>query len=208
MAAKAEANSGAPDRAPRMFASRLLPFAVAGALSIVALAIAAKTGVGADGQAMLAARYTARVSFAVFLVVYLASSLWRLRRNELTRTILRRRRQWGLAFALSHTIHLAALAWFTIGFQHAPRMTTLLGGGLGYALMFAMVLTSNDASQRMMGIWWKRLHTAGIHWLWFIFAFSYLGRILGPPDMRLQGMILFPVALAAIGLRLVAARRS
>ncbi|MES2289357.1 MAG: hypothetical protein V4530_06435 [Pseudomonadota bacterium] len=188
--------------------AHIVPFVVAGALSLAALGIAAASGTGIEEQAKLAARYTARASFAIFLIVYLASSLFRLWRDGGSIALVKRRRQWGLAFALSHTIHLAALAWYSITFQHAPRPTTLLGGGLGYALLYAMVLTSNDASQRAMGIWWKWLHTVGIHWLWFIFTFSYFGRIFGPPDMRVQGMILFPVCLAALALRIVAHRRT
>lgn len=184
-----------------------MPFVVAGTLSLAALVIAAASGHAIEEIAKLAARYTARASFAVFLIVYLASSLFRLWRDGTTIALVKRRRQWGLAFALSHTIHLAALAWYSITFQHAPRVATLLGGGLGYALLYAMVLTSNDASQRAMGIWWKRLHTVGIHWLWFIFTFSYFGRIFSPIDLRVQGMILFPVCIAALAIRVVAARR-
>lgn len=187
--------------------AHVVPFAAAGALSLTALIIAAVSGNGIEDMAKLAARYTARASFTVFLIVYLASSLFRLWRDGTTIALVKRRRQWGLAFALSHTIHLAALAWYSIAFQHAPRLTTLLGGGLGYALLYAMVLTSNDASQRAMGIWWKRLHTVGTHWLWFIFTFSYFGRIFGPADLRVQGMILFPLCLAALAIRVLAARK-
>jgi methionine sulfoxide reductase heme-binding subunit len=82
-------------------------------------------------------------------------------------------------------------------------LQSLLGGGLAYALMFAMAATSNDASMRALGIWWKRLHRAGLHWIWFIFAFSYLKRIFDP-GMAMQGLILFPICVIALGIRIAA----
>lgn len=87
------------------------------------------------------------------------------------------------------------------------RIVPVVAGALKldgeYVLLYAMALTSNDASQRAMGIWWKRLHTVGIHWLWFIFTFSYFGRIMDPARMA-QGLIFFPICIAALGLRLAA----
>ncbi len=163
--------------------------------------IAVLLGAGWADILLLSARYTARVSFAIFLVTYSASSLLRLWPNETTKHLMRYRRQWGLSFALAHTIHLAALGAFNIFILNMPGLQTLLGGGLAYGLMFAMVFTSNAASQRAMGIWWKRLHSVGIHWIWFIFTFSYFGRLFDP-ELRLQGAVLLPLCLAALGLRL------
>jgi DMSO/TMAO reductase YedYZ heme-binding membrane subunit len=188
-------------------ATKLLPIWFAAVLAFGAVALAFTIGTDPAGELLLAARWTARVSFPVFILTYCASSLVRLWPNDLWKTILRHRRQWGLGFALAHTVHLAALAWYNIAIQHMPAAQTLLGGGLAYALMFAMALTSNDASMRRLGMWWKRLHTAGIHWIWFIFAFSYFGRLFDPERM-VQGAILFPVCVAALGLRIAARRKA
>jgi methionine sulfoxide reductase heme-binding subunit len=187
----------------RKLGGRWQPFAVAAALSLFAIGFALATGIDANQQARFTARYTARASFLAFLIVYLASPLWKLWPGELTRSLARRRRQWGLAFALAHFIHLGALLWFVLRFGPAPALMTILGGGLGYVLLLAMTVTSNNASQRRLGRNWKRLHLAGLHWLWFIFAFSYLGRI-SAPETRPQGLIFFPIALAALGVRLAA----
>jgi DMSO/TMAO reductase YedYZ heme-binding membrane subunit len=171
------------------------------ALGTVALAFA----VGADTveQARLAARWTARAGFPILILTYSASSLVRLWPNVQTKAVLRHRRQWGLSFALMHSVHLVALATFSIIAAQMPTMATLVGGGGAYVLMYAMVLTSNDAAMRAMGIWWKRLHRIGIHALWFVYAFSYFGRLFNP-DLRMQGLILFPVCIGALGLRIVA----
>jgi methionine sulfoxide reductase heme-binding subunit len=187
-------------------ASRPAPLLIAFAAALAALAAGMLLRSGHADQWLLAARYTARASFAVFIIVYCASSLLRLWPNDWTKLLVRRRRQWGLGFALAHTIHLGALAYYNIVILNMPGLQSLLGGGLAYALMFLMALTSNNASMKAMGVWWKRLHTAGIHWIWFIFAFSYFGRLFD--ERVLQGAILLPISLAMLGLRLWAARRA
>jgi DMSO/TMAO reductase YedYZ heme-binding membrane subunit len=185
-------------------ASRAAPLLIAFALALAALAAGILLGRDHADQWLLAARYTARASFAVFIIVYSASSLLRLWPGDWTKLLVRRRRQWGLGFALAHTIHLGALAYYNIVILNMPGLQSLLGGGLAYALMFLMALTSNDVSMRTMGIWWKRLHTTGIHWIWFIFAFSYFGRLFD--ERWLQGAVLLPISLAMLALRLWATR--
>lgn len=180
-----------------------VPIVAAFIASSIAVALALWAGSDLIQQSQIAARWTARASFLVFLVVYTASAMVRLFPAPATKAVLRRRRQWGLGFALSHTIHLAALINYLAlsGEQRPPGV--LIGGGLGYALMFAMALTSNDTSQRMLGRWWKRLHRVGIHYIWFIFLFSYAGR-LADTDRIWTGLVFTPLALAALGLRLAA----
>jgi sulfoxide reductase heme-binding subunit YedZ len=182
---------------------RYAPIVIAVVLSIMAIMVAALLGSDTTQQLRLAARYTARASFALFIVTYSASALLRLWPSNPTKALVRHRRQWGLGFALVHTVHLAALSWFNIAIANMPGLQTLLGGGLAYGLMYVMAFTSNDASVKALGVWWKRIHRVGIHWLWFIFAFSYFGRLFDPA-MAAQGYALFPICMAAIGLRLAA----
>ncbi len=165
-------------------------------------------GVGGDAaaDALLAARYTARTSFALFLVVYLAGPLATLKPGLNTRNIARDRRWWGLAFAAAHFIHLAALIRFFIVSGEDPKLLTVVGGGFGYVVLAAMAATSSDRAQRALGRWWGRLHTFGLHYLWFVFAFSYFGRLFDPARQE-QGIAGFGLALAALILRIVAARR-
>lgn len=163
--------------------------------------------VGADTNEgwHLAARWTARVGFPLLIVTYSASALYRLTPGALSRDLLRNRRWWGLGFAACHTIHLAALVAFLRVSGTPPKPTTLIAGGFGYVLLFTMALTSNGAAMRALGRNWKRLHTFGIHWLWFVFAASYLGRAFRPETM-IQGTIGSVIVLAALILRLAAWR--
>jgi methionine sulfoxide reductase heme-binding subunit len=183
-----------------LIASPAAPLILAFVLSVKVLMIAALLGDDFADQLLLAARYTARASFAMFLVTYSASSLLRLWPNAATKLLVRNRRQWGLGFALAHIVHLAALAAYNVQVLNMPQTQTLLGGGLAYVLMFVMALTSNDRSRKALGRWWKRIHSAGIHWLWVIFTFSYFGRLFDP-GRAAQGAVLFPLCLAALGLR-------
>lgn len=183
--------------------AKTFPLLLAALVALGAVGLALAIGVDANEQAHLAARWTARAGFPILILTYSASSLVRLWPNGTTKTVLRYRRQWGLGFALAHSIHLAALTTYSVMAAQMPTMATLVGGGGAYILMYAMVLTSNDAAMRAMGVWWKRLHRAGIHALWFVYTFSYFGRLFNP-DLRVQGLILLPVCLAALGLRLAA----
>lgn len=148
----------------------------------------------------LAARWTARVGFPIFILTYSASSLGRLWHHPLTRSVWRDRRWWGLGFAVAHTVHLFALITFNREANHQTSVTTLVGGGFGYVLLYAMVLTSDDAAMRALGKNWKRLHTLGIHWLWVVFFVSYLGRVFEPKGQMI-GVIGTAIALGALGLR-------
>ena len=163
---------------------------------------------GSDAEGwQLAARWTARAGFPIFLVTYAASSLFRIFPSETTRTFLRTRRQWGLGFALAHTIHLFALVTYFRVSGQTPNPVTLVGGGFGYAILYAMVLTSNDASMRLLDRNWKRLHRFGIHTLWIIYTFSYARRIM-MPELRLIGATFTALALTALMLRFMPRRRA
>jgi DMSO/TMAO reductase YedYZ heme-binding membrane subunit len=149
----------------------------------------------------LAARWTARVGFPIFILTYAASSLAKLWPSDLSRGLWRNRRWWGLGFAACHTVHLYALVTYNRLAGHDTSTQTLIGGGGAYAILYLMALTSNEAAMRALGRNWKRLHTLGIHWLWFIFAFSYFGRVAEGQEMPYAG-IAFAVALGALSLRI------
>ena len=73
---------------------------------IAAVALALATGGDSSKQWLLAARWTARTGFFLFILTYSASSLVRLWPNRATKALLRDRRCGGLGFTACHTIHL------------------------------------------------------------------------------------------------------
>jgi len=177
-----------------------------GAAALLAVACAFAMGHDTLEQWRLASRWTARVGFPIFILTYLASSLYRLRPGERTRALLRQRRYWGLGFAASHTVHLAALVTYLRISGDTRPASVLIGGGFGYVLLYAMALTSNQAAMRALGRNWKRLHTLGIHYLWFIYAFSYAGRLFDPERMSI-GLVFTPIAVMALAVRVWARLR-
>lgn len=187
---------------------RSTPLLLGLAAGLVAVAAGMLAGGDAAERAGLAARWTARAGLPLFLVAFLASTLVRRRPGAATRALLRRRRQWGLGFALAHTIHLVALGINVTVFAPGRSWQSLLGGGLAYVLIYLMALTSTDGWQRRLGRWWGRLHRFGIYYIWFIFTASYAGRALGAdPDKRFTGVILGSIMIVALALRLWPRRR-
>lgn len=183
--------------------SRSWPMVLGLTLGLIALFAGLEFGSDKLESWRLAARWTARVGFPVFILTYSASSLGRLWHSPLTRTIWRDRRWWGLGFAMAHTVHLYALLWYLKVSGEGRPLPVLLVAGTGYALMFAMALTSNEAAMRALGKNWRRLHSLGIHWLWFVFFASYAGRIMKPESMT-TGIVGTTVVLGALGLRIAA----
>lgn len=191
---------------PGLYASVLL---VCGLLGFVHL----RGGAEADSL-QLFARHTARVSFTYFLLVFVARPLKVLNGGDWGRRLARSRRQLGLAFALAHFIHLGALVSFFVFTETVPDPIAIAFGGLGYLLLAALTLTSNDQALRLLGRNWRRLHRVGLYYLWFIFVQSYAGRVFasgaeaGPvPSPRVVYVLLLSTALVAMGLRFFAHRR-
>jgi len=163
------------------------------ALAIATAAYQAHGGWTYEGAAA-AARLTARDSFLWFVIVWSASAVARLWPGGWRTALLRRRRSIGLGFAASHTVHLGALLIAILVFEHGTKPATVIGGGIGYLFVFAMAVTSNDASVRRLGPRrWRLLHATGGYVIAGIFAFSYLGRVptnpaLGVPMLTLIGL--------------------
>lgn len=136
------------------------------------------------------ARYTARLSFFLFLAVYLASPLYELVQNKATHWLRVNRRNAGISFGIAHIIHLVALVLFLILSERPTALATLLVGGGAYVAMFAMLATSNDGAIRRLGAQnWRRLHKFGVHYLAFVFAVTYSGGI-GTPDAKPMALII------------------
>lgn len=172
-------------------------------LGLGAIAFAFATQTDTVEQWNHAAKYTARVGFPLLILAYVTRPLVDLTRSDWSKAILAKRKWIGLGFAMSHTVHLAALVTAIEVSGQGKGLVTYVFGGLAYAILYAMAFTSNAAAMKAMGKWWKRLHRTGIHYLWFIFLQSYVGRIFRKETM-LEGVLLAFVAIAAGGIRFAA----
>jgi len=150
------------------------------ALVLVTLtaAILAVQGVDEAGLRSVV-RTTAQTSVVLFTGAFCASALCTTWPAPLTRWMLRNRRYLGVSFAVSHFIHLIAIVALAVqlGDQFKLNPATLVGGGLAYVFIAAMTATSFDRTAAWLGPrTWRRLHTTGGYWIWFIFFISYAPR--------------------------------
>jgi DMSO/TMAO reductase YedYZ heme-binding membrane subunit len=176
------------------------PLAFAGLLAGAAAVAASLTAYGTNAEGwQMAARYTARTSFVLFLVVYLAQPITRLIPAAVP--IKRERRGLGLAFAGAHFIHLIALTVALSLLGDPPKLVTVTLGGFAFVVIAAMAATSNDDAVRSLGANWRRLHTFGLHYVWFIFVATYAGRVASNPNMP-EYVVLIGAAIAALLLRI------
>lgn len=182
-------------------AVRLWPILLGLIAGLLALIAGYAHGVVPHEGWRLAARFTARASVVMFAMPYLISSIARYNYTETTRDLLRDRRFWGLGFAITHTIHLIAVANFIRGSIEPPATATLVGGGIAYVLLYLMVLTSFDRARELLGQGWVWLHRIGINYLWLIFLITF-GSKIANPNTRAAGAVFTFLVLAMLGFKL------
>jgi sulfoxide reductase heme-binding subunit YedZ len=150
-------------------------------------------------------RFTARTSLLLFCLAFSAAALAGLWPNSWTRWQRRNRRYLGVSFAASHGLHAIAIAAFAamdpLGFTAATSIASYVFGGIGYAFIIAMTVTSFDRTASAIGPRaWRMLHLTGGYCLLLQFSVSFGKRI---PDMPLYALFLVPL-LAVLVLRMVA----
>jgi DMSO/TMAO reductase YedYZ heme-binding membrane subunit len=151
-------------------------------------------------------RLTAWMSASLFLLAFTARPLRQFWKADITRWMLKNRRYVGVSAAFAHFIHLLGILWLFNGFAgdatEPVSPVTLVFGGLGFVFYFAMGLTSNDASVKKLGLAnWKRLHTFSGYYVWFIFAFTFLG---GASAGHIISILFLADFVAALALRIAA----
>ncbi len=177
-------------------------------LAIAQLAITAVILVGtglSEETIRLWIRVTAWMSATLFLLAFSARPLRQFWRVDATKRLLKNRRYVGVSGAFAHLIHGIAIAWLLTGYPETSDpvdLVTAIFGGLGFAFYFAMALTSSDAAVARLGLAnWKRLHSVGGYYVWFIFAFTFLGT--ATEGSLLSGLFVLD-CLAVLGLRIAA----
>jgi sulfoxide reductase heme-binding subunit YedZ len=191
-------NMKSPARAP--IGIPLWPIGVAAVGVAALLAFCFGTEAPVREQLVLLNRYLARLSFLFFIPIYAASPLRVWRPNDTTRRLVGIRRSLGLGYALIMGAHLLAIGGLQQMASSEPiDLATAIGGGLGFVFIAALAATSNDASIRLLGAKaWKRMHRIALHWLWVIYAITYVGRIFDPAEDR--GLEYLPGLVTVFGL--------
>jgi DMSO/TMAO reductase YedYZ heme-binding membrane subunit len=129
----------------------------------------------------LSLRETARISVAIFLLVFIASSFHQLSRSRISKWLMINRRYLGISFGASHLIHLALIVWLIYSYSSGNLLSiaplnSYMVGGIGYIFIIAMLITSNNQSMKRLGRKrWKILHTSGMYYLFLSFIMSFVG---------------------------------
>ena len=165
-------------------------------LTALSIWIAGMRGFEVDGVRMVI-RFTARTSLLLFCLAFSAAALARLWSNGATQWLRSNRRYIGVSFAASHAIHAAAIACFAVmdpaAYAAATSIVSYIFGGIGYAFIIAMTITSFDRTAAALGARaWRLLHLIGGYYLLFQFTVAFGKRI---PDMPLYALFLIPLAL-------------
>ncbi|MBT8100784.1 MAG: hypothetical protein KJO82_13595 [Gammaproteobacteria bacterium] len=129
-----------------------------------------------DDNLIILLKLTARLSFLIYLVIFIARPLRQMLANRLTRWLVKERRSLGIAFAAMHTVHLGLI--FTLHDFASLLARPILGTAVGataYSLMYLMLITSFDAPARAIGPKnWRRLHKTGLFFIGFVFVATLL----------------------------------
>jgi hypothetical protein len=142
------------------------------ALGLAVLVLAAM-GTGEQGTDV-ALQMTARFSFLLFWPAYAAGAMTALF-GPAFEPFKRRAREFGLAFASAHLVHLALVAWLThIG--HAPPGGVFVFFGVAVLWTYLLALFSIRRLHQALGSkgWWF-LRVVGLNYIAYAFATDFLG---------------------------------
>ena len=160
-------------------------------------------GVDEAGMRMVI-RATGRTSTIFFVSAFVASSLQKVWKTQVSKWMLKNRRYLGLSMAVSHTYHAVALVglWFVTN-GVAPQIEPL--GTLGYVLLIVLTITSFKIPAKWLGKrGWKILHKTAMHYLWLGLLFEYGLKLSKSDFIALPFTLLLILAMV---LRFAAGRR-
>jgi hypothetical protein len=131
---------------------------------------------GVNARAISGAlRLTARFSVLLFWPAYASGALAALYAPSLEK-LARRRREFGLAFASAHLVHLGLVIWlYRISSKPPIPQASAVIFGIGFFWIFVLVLLSVRAvRQNMSGRVWRILQTIGLEYIAYLFFADFL----------------------------------
>jgi hypothetical protein len=151
-------------------------FIVALASAIIVLAIS-----GADEKGVHAAlRVTARVSYVFFWPAYTAGAITSLF-GPAFKPLAKRGREFGVAFASAHLIHVCLVVWlYRISARPPVSEQAFVFFGIGIIWTYVLTVFSIGCLSRLLGSRnWRLVRTVGLEYIAFAFAFDFIVPIGG-----------------------------
>jgi hypothetical protein len=165
----------------------------AAALAAVVIGIAGAGQKGTDAALFL----TGRLSFMLFWPAYTGSALAELF-GQAFLPLRRCAREFGLAFASAHLVHLGLVAWLCqIG--TAPGASTFVFFGIAVFWTYLLALFSIGRLHQTLnpGVWWL-MRMVGLNYIAYAFAVDFLNHPLQGDARRVVAYLPFAV-LAIVG---------
>jgi DMSO/TMAO reductase YedYZ heme-binding membrane subunit len=159
-----------------------------------------------DDNIRLVVRHSAKLAFALLILIIAARPLRQLVQKPWSARLLQNRRLIGVAFAGVMTGHLALIVF---RFTYTPELTYpisgLIVGGGAYAMIYLLFITSFNGPTRALGPRrWKILHRTGLVWTGLIFGIPRPFSEISDPEYLMLGIPL----LFALTIRFAAWRQS
>ena len=142
------------------------------ALGLAALVLVT-LGPGAEGT-VLALQLTARLSFLLFWSAYTAGAMVALF-GPAFQPLKQHAREFGLAFASAHLVHLALVAWLTYIGAAPPRGVFVFFGIAAFWIYLLALASIPRIQQSLGGKGWLYLRVVGLNFIAFAFAKDFLG---------------------------------
>jgi hypothetical protein len=146
----------------------------------------------------IALRATARWSFLWFCLATYGGALATLFGASF-QALARRGRDFGLAFASAHLVHVALVVWLLyVSPDPFPRLRLVIFSiGVFWTYVLAVFSLSSTLSARLGPRRWKTVRSIGVEYIAFAYAFEFGGRILD--GNRANALHYFPLFAAAVG---------
>lgn len=122
-------------------------------------------------------RYNARLAFGIFSAVFILPGL---------KYVTERGYQWVFVNQKYLMVGMLCIMIIHLGgiykvYQIVPGLpvskVTFIGGGLAYLMIFLISYFMGSTGEISAKEGFKKILAVGIYWIWFIFAFTYIGRI-------------------------------
>jgi hypothetical protein len=125
-------------------------------------------------QLQAVVRFSGRLSLFIFSIIFIL----RLYKEDTLHQIISEK--YYLIFAIAHGIHLVELVSFVIASGITLIPGRIAGGVLAYLFIFVMPwFYERNRTGHLSAVAFRRLEFSYLFYVWFIFLFTYVPRVLG-----------------------------
>ena len=144
----------------------------------------------------LALRSTARWSFLLFWLASVGSALTTLFGSRFG-NLAARARDFGLAFASAHLVHLGLVVWLYYAFVGPSEFTLIFFGIAAFWTYLLALLSVKRISAAVQPRTWKILRTIGVEYISLAFLYDFARNPFGGGFIRVVGYLPFLILAAA-----------